>query len=76
MSFSLQLRCGAALSLLALISGCSSGPASSSRLLNECTWNRSGCMYEGSYEDNEEEYAEEEARRLNKAQMRKLRSGS
>ncbi|QAA93685.1 hypothetical protein CKA81_07415 [Pollutimonas thiosulfatoxidans] len=74
-------RCGAVLFLAAVISGCSTGspeagPSASSRspgLFNPCTWNRSSCMYEGRYEPGEEAYAEEEARRLNRAAAAKLR---
>ncbi len=33
-------------------------------------------MYEGSYEPGEEEFAEEEAARLNKAAQKKLRRSS
>ena len=29
----------------------------------QCRWNRSGCIYEGSYEADERDYAEAEARR-------------
>ncbi|MDQ2147161.1 hypothetical protein RBI22_00435 [Alcaligenaceae bacterium C4P045] len=70
-------RSGAALLLLALVSGCSSGGAGSSSLVNKCKWNRSACMYEGSYEPGEAQYAEEEAKRLNRASSVKFRnSGS
>lgn len=63
--------------MAALVSGCSllgaggsdAGPARH----NECRWNPSSCMYEGSYEAGERDYAEEEARRLNQEQMEKLR---
>ncbi|MBV7481827.1 hypothetical protein [Bordetella sp. BOR01] len=69
-------RCSVALCLVAL-AGCSSGGSGTmSRLFNECTWNRSGCMHEGSYEADEEDYAEEEAARLNKAQSVRFRRGS
>ena len=69
-------RCGIALCLAALAAGCSSGGGSGtvSRLFNECTWNRSACLYEGQYEADEEEYAEEEAKRLNRAQSIRMRS--
>ncbi|WP_459616428.1 hypothetical protein [Bordetella sp. 2513F-2] len=75
MSIRTLSRCGAALFLAALASGCSSGPSSGGvgRLFNECTWNRSGCMYEGPYEPDEEDYAEEEAARLNRAESQRLR---
>jgi hypothetical protein len=58
-------RCGVALFLVALSSGCSLG--------GECGWNRSSCMYEGSYEPGEEDYAEDEAKRLNKDSSDRLR---
>ncbi|WP_170940283.1 MULTISPECIES: hypothetical protein [Bordetella] len=74
MSLRMYFRCGAALCVAALTAACSSSPGTSSRLFNECTWNRSACMYEGSYEPDEEAYAEEEARRLNKSQSIRLRS--
>jgi len=54
---------------MVVMSGCM-GSGSPNKLFNECTFNRQGCIYEGSYEPGEEQYAEEEARRLNKAQMR------
>jgi len=74
-------RCGAVLFLAAVVSGCSmggaeAGPGASSRspgLLNPCTWNRSSCMYEGRYEPGERDYAEEEAKRLNRAASERLR---
>lgn len=71
-------RCGAALCLAVLVSGCSSGGSSSTlgKLFNECTWSRSDCMYEGQYESGEEDYAEDEAARLNEAQLDRLRSSS
>ena len=40
---------------------------------NECRWNRSGCLYDGKYEAGEKEYAEEEAARLNRQQLERLR---
>lgn len=43
---------------------------------NECTWNPDSCRYEGSYEPDEEVYAEQEARRLNRAALERLRRGS
>ena len=66
-------RCGVALFLIAIVSACSViGPGSSGRG-GECKGNRSGCMYEGSYEPGERDYAEQEAKRLNKAASEKLR---
>lgn len=43
---------------------------------DDCRWNRSRCIYEGSYEPGESAYAEQEARRLNQATMRRLRRGA
>ncbi|KAG1453815.1 hypothetical protein G6F57_015641 [Rhizopus arrhizus] len=54
--------------LAALNSGCSLG--------GECGWNRSSCMYEGKYEEGEEDYAEDEAKRLNKNSSDRLRRSS
>ncbi len=63
-----------ALFLVAFVSGCSSftGPETLSRG-DDCKWNRSACIYEGAYEPGEKDYAEQEARRLNQAQSKKLR---
>lgn len=69
--------------LAVLLAGCSSsGPrhkagASSARSVHSdnCRFNRSNCIYEGSYEAGESVYAEEEARRLNQASIRRLRRG-
>jgi len=68
-------RCGVALLLAAIASGCSLMGKSSERS-SDCTWNRSSCLYEGKYEAGEEGYAEQEAKRLNQAQSAKLRRGS
>ena len=62
-----------ALWLIALVTGCSSNGLGSSNIGNECTWNRSSCMHEGSYEPGEREYAEQEAKDLNQASSKKLR---
>ncbi|UIP23305.1 hypothetical protein LYZ39_12575 [Achromobacter deleyi] len=61
-------RCGVVFFLVALTSGCSLG--------GECGWNRSSCMYDGKYEAGEEDYAEAEAKRLNKASSDRLRRSS
>lgn len=61
-------RCGVVLFLVALTSGCSLG--------GECRWYRSSCMYDGKYEPGEEDYAEVEAKRLNKASTDRLRRSS
>lgn len=61
-------RCGVVLFLAALSSGCSIG--------SECAWYRSSCMYEGKYDSGEEDYAEDEAKRLNKESSDRLRRSS
>lgn len=66
-------RCAIALFLAALVSGCSLMGFDDSGRGDDCAWNRSACMYEGAYEPGEKDYAEEEARRLNKTQSTKLR---
>lgn len=43
---------------------------------SECVINRSRCIYEGSYESGERDYAEEQARRLNQAQLERLKRTS
>lgn len=78
-------RGGLLLLLAALMSGCSSssplnvwsapaasGPAAS-RVSLECRVSRSSCMYDGKYEAGERDYAEDEAKRLNRAEMERLR---
>lgn len=70
-------RVGAALFLMTLISGCSlTTTHKEPDRRNECKWNRSSCMHEGSYEPGERDYAEQEAKRLNQAASRKLRRSS
>jgi hypothetical protein len=74
-------RFGAALCLAAVVSGCSSlglgtperQTSSASRVSDECKASRSKCLYEGAYESGERNYAEEEARRLNLAEIERLR---
>lgn len=68
-------RWGAALSLVMLMGGCSSSveQAGLSERRDECGWNRSSCIYEGRYEPDERDYAEEQAKRLNRAQLDRLR---
>lgn len=72
-------RCCVALLVAVFITGCSSsGPstiAQQKQRSSECAWNRSSCIYEGSYEAGERDYAEQEARRLNQAQSARLRGG-
>lgn len=77
-------RCGVASCLIALVSGCSlMGPdippqrqTQGQARGGDCNWNRSGCMYEGAYEPGERAYAEQEARRLNRAASERLRRRS
>jgi hypothetical protein len=74
----------AVLFLVALVAGCSStktgtkgssasGSSTSATVGNECRWNRSKCLYEGSYEPGERDYAEQEAKDLNQAEYERLR---
>ncbi|CAB3838915.1 hypothetical protein [Achromobacter ruhlandii] len=82
-------RGGPLLLLAALMSGCSSSSSSpvnpwsspaapgsgpdSSRVSLECRVSRNSCLYNGKYEVGERDYAEEEAKRLNRAEMERLR---
>ncbi len=71
---------GVALCAITLVSGCSmfgfgDDEGADARVSSECQRSRSSCMYEGRYEPNEKEYAEQEAKRLNKASAAKLRRG-
>ncbi len=81
------IRFGIVLFLGAIISGCAffglgptkNGPNTSisgsqaSGRSSECSWNRSRCMHEGSYELGERAYAEQEAKDLNRAALAKFR---
>ena len=77
------VRYGLSVMFCVLISGCSSlvpdflspGPSGSGSQTgsNECSWNPRSCIHEGSYEANERDYAEQEAARLNRAQLDRLR---
>lgn len=78
MSIQLLKTCGAAMLFVALIPGCSTPTETRNATVvrsGECEWNRSRCMYEGSYDTDEHTYAEEEARRLNRASSARLRRG-
>jgi hypothetical protein len=82
MSLHLFSRCALAF-VAALLAACSSSKpeVASSRAAAvpidpECRSNRRACIYEGSYEPGERHYAEEAARRLNEAQVARLRSAS
>jgi len=74
--------------LIALLSGCSgssilpwsdsssssgSAGSASSRVSLECRLSRSSCLYDGKYESGERQYAEDEAKRLNRAELERLR---
>lgn len=81
MAFYALGRCAGVTFVIALLAGCGSsnpgGSGSSAALVRseECLRNRSQCIYEGSYEKGERAYAEEQARRLNRAQSARLRRG-
>lgn len=81
-------RFGAALFMAALVAGCSStsspgksesrtsggsSGSSASRVSAECKASRSKCLYKGAYESGERDYAEAEAKRLNLAEVERLR---
>lgn len=71
-------RLGAVLCLGVLISGCSTphrrsqGPL---ELNNPCRLNQASCNYNGQYEPGERDYAEQEAKRLNQAEIQRLKRG-
>lgn len=69
MSIQMLGRCGVMLFLAVLSAGCST-------VAGECGWLRSSCMYEGQYESGEEDYAEDEAKRLNQESSDRLRRSS
>ncbi|MGE4450799.1 hypothetical protein [Castellaniella sp.] len=76
MSGRIVIRCGIALLFAALVSGCFGGggpPARQTDRGGDCQWNRSRCLYEGSYEPGERDYAEQEAKDLNRAALERLR---
>jgi uncharacterized protein YceK len=47
--------------------------STSSKQSDNCAANRRGCIYKGSYEPGERNYAVEEAKRLNLAELERLR---
>lgn len=57
--------------LCLLLTACAQSAGSQRNM--QCKWNPSSCMYEGSYEPDEEAYAEQRAKELNKAAARKVR---
>jgi len=83
MSIQMLSRCGVALCLAVLVSGCSvigggggGAPGHADDRVDACKWNRSKCLYEGRYEAGERSYAEAEAKRLNQAALNRLRRDS
>lgn len=79
MSTRILRRWGSVLLLAGLVAGCSTPGSSSSRLpgssYNPCRLNQSSCNYNGQYEPGERDYAEQEARRLNQAEVQRLKRG-
>jgi len=73
-------RCAIALWVVSMVAGCGfiGGGNDDAGVQRDsaCRWNRSSCMYEGPYEPGERDYAEEEARRLNREQADRLRRSS
>lgn len=53
-------------------SGYGYGPVAEPRY-SPCMFNPGGCLYDGNYERGERDYAEQEARRLNRASLERLR---
>ncbi|OZI26879.1 hypothetical protein CAL26_01725 [Bordetella genomosp. 9] len=45
----------------------------SGRVVDSCSSSRSKCLYKGSYEPGERDYAEQEAKRLNLAELERLK---
>lgn len=72
-------HCALALSLCVFVAGCSSpgprrgGQSYQGSATNPCRLDPSSCAYDGQYEPDEKAYAEREARRLNQAEVRRLR---
>jgi hypothetical protein len=66
-------RLGAVLFLAAIASGCASRGSATVSRNPQCAVAPGSCLYEGSYESDEKDYAEQEARRLNRAQLIKMR---
>lgn len=55
------------------ITSIKSSSAASARATDDCSSNRRKCIYKGSYEPGERGYAEQEAKRLNTAELERLR---
>jgi len=79
MSARIVIRQGIVLLFALLLSGCFGGGSPPGRQVDrggDCRWDRSRCLYEGSYEPGERDYAEQKAKDLNRASLEKLRRGS
>lgn len=78
MSTTTAQRSALVLFLALLMAGCGSSSISSlaQNRVDECYGNRARCQYEGKYDADERDYAEQEAARLNRAQSLRLRSRS
>lgn len=78
MSSTTVKRSGLVLFLGLLMAGCGSSSISSmaQNRVDECYGNRARCLYEGKYDVDERDYAEQEAVRLNRAQSLRIRSRS
>lgn len=83
MSIQILVRYAVTLLFTVFISGCSISSIKDSFTgysnvdhENACTGNRSACIYKGSYEPGERDFAEQEARRLNQASLARLRRAS
>ena len=60
--------------VLFLLAGCGSSPKSNTQTQRyQCKLDPQSCMYEGAYEYDEEAYAEQRAKELNKASARKIK---
>ena len=73
MTIQVLSRFGLSLFIVALVSGCASTVSERSV---KCKWAPSSCMHEGSYEPGEEEFAEQEAKDLNRDASKKFRRSS
>ncbi|WP_454688412.1 hypothetical protein [Achromobacter aloeverae] len=53
----------------------SSSSTSAAKSGNSCRSNRSSCLYNGAYEEGERDYAQQEAAKLNLAELQRLKRG-
>ncbi len=70
-------RYAAVLPLAIFIAGCAADkpappPPLETGLIDECKLDRKACLYEGQYESKEQDYARDEAKRLNGTQKIRL----